>query len=428
MWLSAGAGAMWSDACRKALIACGINPDNFGRYKDRAKAQADARKKYTDKRIDDLAKRGEKHPTPCKYSGEGSSCTCYQTADALEHMKGDEWITLNSQSGHVSRNAFYQGEGARADPCSNTRPSPGNSGAYGYRDDDAFCMDHAGLRTGMEHYEICRREQRQNEHVGDGPMPLLPKDPPDGTSLREGAEGTASICVNGTASRRAGDDRYELFDPKDRLGKMSEKRIDRGETVDAARAKAAEELQEKEAKKAGDVAEKDAAKEKTPNSPSGGDEPSQKTKDKAVKCIADAWQASLKEMQSSAISEYGTAAKVKQDHVDKYNNQTPPPKPPAQTADDLPKDKKDAADAAAKKAVDDKQKELAAKGAESAGRAGDPPPKEPTEQQCLEYQANWLDQHQDGEGNCPPMQGSGGAGPPPQTTPRKEENTGATDE
>jgi hypothetical protein len=426
MWLSAGAGAMWSDACRKALIACGINPDNFGTYKDRADAQSAERAKYQEAQIDKLGGPAKKHPAPCKYAGASSKpsdCSCYQTPEALKEVGGDRWITLNSQSGHLSRNAFYQGEGARADPCSNIRPGPGNSGSYGYRDDAAFCMDHAGLRTGMEHYEICRREQRQNEHVGDGAMPVSPRNPPDGTSLREGVEGTARIVVEGTASRRGGDERYETFDPKDRLGKQSEKREERGDTVDAAREKAAKELQDKDAQKAGKVDSKDKAKPKTPNSPAGGDEPSQKTKDQAVKCIADAWEASLKEMQTSAITEYGTAAQVKQAHVDAYNGKKPAPKPPAKTADDLPKKEKAAADEAAKKAVDEKQKELEKKGAESAGRAGDPPPKEPTKEQCLEYQANWLEQHRDSAGSCPPMQGSGGGGPPPQTTPEGQKGS-----
>jgi len=423
MWIRGGGAGMWSEECKKALIACGINPEKFGTYDERAKAQSQARQEYAQKKIKEAGGEGKKHEPPCKYGGSGAKpgdCTCFRTPEALDEVGGDHWITLNSQSGHLSRNTFYQGEGARADPCSNVRPSPGNSGAYGYRDNDALCMDHAGLYTGMEHYEICRREQRQGEHVGDGPMPTSPKNPPDGTSLREGVEGSARIVVNGTASRREGDPKSEVFDPKSGLGKMSELREERGDRVDEARDKAAAELKAKEAEQAGKAGKKDAAKAQKPNSPSGG-RADEKTRDLAVKCISDAWQASLKEMQQTAVTEYGSAGaltqKAHEDAVKKHNASGAKPK--AKSYDDLPPAKKAEADKAAKDAIDARQKELEAKGAESAGRAGSPPPKEPTEKQCLEYQANWLAQHRDPAGNFPPMQGSGGPGPGPTTTRNK---------
>ena len=425
---------MWSEECKKALIACGINPDKFGTYDERAKAQSQARQEYAEKCIKRAGGPGKKHESPCSYGGSGATpgdCTCYRTPEALKEVGGDQWITLNSQSGHLSRNTFYQGEGARADPCSNIRPSAGNAGAYGYRDNDALCMDHAGLYTGMEHYEICRREQRQGEHVGDGPMPVSPKNPPDGTSLREGVEGSARIVVDGTSSRREGDPRSEMYDPKAKLGKMSDLREERGDRVDEARDKAAAELKAKEAEKAGKAGKKDAAKAEKPNSPSGA-QADQKTRDQAVKCISDAWQASLKEMQQTAVTEHSKEAELKQKAhqaaVDKHNSSKPPPKPKAKSYDDLPAEKKAAADKAAKDALEARQKDLEKVGAESAGQAGSPPPKEPTKEQCLEYQGNWLALRRDPAGNFPPMQGSGGAGPGPTTKPKGGKKPRSDDE
>ena len=109
------------------MIACGINPDDFGTYDQRAKAQSAAREDFQKRRCEQLAKDGQSHPAPCKFKGNPSSCTCYRSAEALESEKAQKWLYMNSQSGHLSLNHFYQGK--REDPCSGHPPSRNADGS-----------------------------------------------------------------------------------------------------------------------------------------------------------------------------------------------------------------------------------------------------------------------------------------------------------
>ncbi len=416
MWIRGGAAGLWSEACKAALIACGIDPNDFGTYDERARAQKDARDDYRKRRIDELEKAGKKHPAPCKYPGSDGKrdCECFQTAEALEKEGAHKWILMNSQSGHMSQNCFYQAPGKRADPCSNIRPSKSadgslNSGGYGYRDNDAFCMDHIGLRTGMEHYEICRREQQHRASLGDRPATMA--------DMRRGVEGTASIVVEGTASRRGGDSGFGDIDPLSKqVQNKSAARTERGELVDSARQKLAADMSAGASSEAQAAAGQQGAEGKKPNSVSGAG-PDDETKKAAVKCLADAWEQSIGEMQATAVTEHGSAQKIaaeeRQKELDAYDNSRKKGQKKADTFDDLPADRKKAAESRAAKRIQDRQDTLAKQGAESAGKANNPP----TEQDCLEYQANWLYQHQKPDGTYPPMQGAVGAGPPPTTHP-----------
>ncbi|WP_338866763.1 DUF2169 domain-containing protein [Myxococcus stipitatus] len=96
-----------------ALIACGIKPANFGTYDLRAKAPREARNEYRKRRINEAKGQG---PTPRPHEGScpmGSNpeaeCRCFEGDNAHKDPGIEKWMLVNSQSGHISQNAFYQG-------------------------------------------------------------------------------------------------------------------------------------------------------------------------------------------------------------------------------------------------------------------------------------------------------------------------------
>jgi hypothetical protein len=394
---------MFDSDCRAAMIACGINPDDFGTYDQRANAQSAAREDFQKRRCEQLAKDGQSHPAPCKFKGNPSSCTCYRSAEALESEKAQKWLYMNSQSGHLSLNHFYQGK--REDPCSNHPPSRNadgsmNGGGYGYRDNDALCMDHAGLHAGEEHYWVCRAEDAHRRDLGTNAA--VPQ-----SELERGVENSARVVVDRSQSAQGGAPNVE-----DGLtlaaGKTAEERAKHGALVDKARSQLAKDLAAAEGAQ-GAAGTGATQGQSPPNSPAGGGA-SKEDKDKAVECIKDAWKQAVQEMQATAVAEHSTAGRKSAAEVAAYNARNPNAK--VNSISEMPEPERSAAKGRVDAAVEKRQQELRDQHADTAGAKGEPPPKAPTEQDCLDYQGNWLYQNQRPDGTFPPMQGNTGPKPP----------------
>jgi hypothetical protein len=394
-WLKGGAGGLWSAACRAALIACGIDPDNFGDYDARAKAQAAERKKYRDQRMAEAKKKGKNkrpHEPSCPTGSDPKKmCQCVETEAALKEMGAERWNLANSQSGHISQNAFYQGH--RADPCSNIPPTSGNAGTYGYEDNKAFCMDHQGRANnpGTMHYEITNREAAfAQETAASGKTTV------NQAHIEKGVDGTAQIATEGAQSRQKGNG-----PAWDKDGTVSKERQEQGQLSDKAKDQQAKELAKKENK--GKKAKGSGrGKGKKANRPSQKG-PSKKDAKKARECIKDAWKQSLNEMRDNVVNEHSTAAKsaeCKKEIAD-HNKNRKKGQPEAKSYTDLPAARRKKVDAAVAKKVDARQKELEKNGAHNAGKTGPPP----SEAECLEYQANWLYNNRRANGTYPPLQG-----------------------
>lgn len=395
-WLKGGAGGLWSAACRAALIACGINPDNFGDYDARAKAQAAERKKYRDQRVAEARKRGKgrrPHEPNCPMGSDPKAlCQCVESEAALREMGAERWMLANSQSGHISQNAFYQGR--REDPCSNIPPTRGNAGTYGYQDNRAFCMDHQGRANnpGTMHYEITNRESAYAEDVANSGAKAVSQG-----QIEQGVMGTAQIATEGAQSRQRGNG------PKwDKQGALTRERRAEGQLSDKAKNQQAGELQKKE-NKAKDAKKSGKGRGKKPNAPSAKG-PTQKQAKKAVECIRDAWRQSLHELRDNVVNEHSTAARSAEckRQIKEHNANLKPGQRPARGYTDLPAARRRKVDAAVSSRVAARQKELERVGAHNAGKTGKP---HPTEEECLEYQANWLYNNRRANGTYPPLQG-----------------------
>ncbi|WP_224244454.1 hypothetical protein [Hyalangium gracile] len=418
IWLKGGAGAFWTAACRAALVACGINPENFGTYDQRADAQAKERKDYRDKRDGDAKKRGSKkrpHEPDCA-SRNGKTCSCVESANALKEMGPESWSLANSQSGHISQNAFYQG--ARADTCTNIPGEPGkHAGGYGYQDNKAFCMDHVGRSNdpGSDHFEITRREEQNKKYLQNKGVTKATM-----ADIENSARGTAEIAAKGGESRINGKPTEE---DKDR-GAITPERKAKARLIAKAREGQAKELAKKEnkGKRAG---RSGRSGRKKPSSPSGKKGLKQ-AQQKVVECIIDAWKQSLDEMRNDVVDKYSVAANSKacQEQIALHNKKLPPGARPAKTFSDLPKARRDKInrDPDVKKALDKRTKELQKKKADT-GPMGKGK-KSPTEEECLEYQANWLATHRAKDGGLLPMEGR--VPGKPKTTPTGFTNTNAS--
>ncbi|QSQ11628.1 hypothetical protein [Myxococcus landrumensis] len=406
-WLHGGALALWSAACKRALVACGINPANFGTYDLRAKAQAAERKKYREQRKKEANQRGKNkrpHEGNCGVGKDPKAlCMCIESDVAYFELGSEKWMLANSQSGHISQNALYQNE--RADPCSNVPPEGKHGGTYGYRDNKAFCMDHLGRANnpGTIHYEITNREsqfaasleRRKVKAVTEGVM-------------MEGAKGTAEVAAMGAGGRQNGKGKYTKND-KD-LGKMTPERIAEGKRSDEAKDHHAADLKANENASA-EAGASGKGKGKKPNAPSAK-KPTAKQVDKAVECISDAWKQSLDEMRNDVINEFSTAARSPEckKQIKEYKKTLPKDQRNKKIRyTDLPPERRAAVDASVNKktgnpkmsAVERDQKKLEKKGAKTAGEANNPP----TQKDCLQYQSNWLQQHRKADGSHTPMQG-----------------------
>lgn len=398
-WLKGGAGGLWSAACKAALIACGINPENFGDYDNRLNAQAKARADYREQRCKEAKQKGKKkrpHEPNCPMSSDGSlptkECKCIESEAALKELGGSQWMLANSQSGHISQNAFYQEH--RKDPCSNIKPTQGNAGTYGYQDNKAFCMDHQGRANnpGTMHYEVTNRESACAVHMSNQGTTGVSQ-----AQIEKGVEGSAQIASEGAQSRQKGNG--PKWDPP---GPVTKERKDQGQLSDKAKDMQAAELKKKE--NAGKKAKKSGkGKGKKPNAPSTKG-PTKAQSKKAVECIRDAWRQSLNEMRDNVVDEHSTVKKsaaLKQ-QLKEHNASLKPGEEKVKKYTDLPAARRKKVDAAVSKEVADRQKELEKLGAHNAGKIGNP---NPTKAECLEYQANWLYNNRKANGTYPPVQG-----------------------
>lgn len=117
-FLLKGAGALFSDACKAALMQAGYDPETFGSY-DHVKSKID----------------------------EAKAAVANGTATPAQEF------TAGCQSGHLVPNSTYQG--ARNDPCQNVGDPP-----LMYDCQLAPCMPHWGGANyyGTEHYLVTRME------------------------------------------------------------------------------------------------------------------------------------------------------------------------------------------------------------------------------------------------------------------------------
>jgi hypothetical protein len=449
-WVLAGGGGYWSAECRAALAACGIDPDNFGTYQQRAEAQKAAREGYQRQRVaeaEETPRRapGRDHVSGCVRSNparrKGTVCTCYEDASAFnDYLYGHNgappnpngsmqpWLTANSQSGHISGNAFYVASGSRkeGDPCANVRPTYASgqftsTGGYGYDGELAFCMDHYGRANnpGTSHNQITRREENQSESSfrppvqGPGFTAVATRERAS-LSQREieaGVRGTVDIALRGADSRANGGSVRDWDPVNDTM--TAQQRANSGALAEVQRQNARQLLQREAA--AGNVAAQQALAASGANGPSGSG-PTDEQRQIAEDCITAAWKKSLNEMRDEAIMKSSTAANSPEATaaINAYNAGPPPANPKIKQFRDLPPDRRQAVIDAVQPRVAQRQHELEQRGAQSAGRkgAGTNPP---TPKDCEEYQANWLLSQRTSSGRYPPVSGSpqGTNGPPP---------------
>jgi hypothetical protein len=249
-----GLDMVFSPACKKALLACGINPNSFDSYKRR--------------------KAAEKRAKAQLKSQAGS----HTTEKALK-KDPEKFLEANSQSGHMAQNAFFQGK--RDSPCTNVPPdnaSPGEAtdgGGYGYQMDTAPCTDHYGKSTqpGTVHYDITQLECKR------------------ATELRQLAKKNPDLRL----------DQADLKETVREAAKKAAKGPDAPETGGAT------------AKRVAKAQASQAAKGKDPKKPAGKG-PDAKTIDKAADCMADAWEEAINKQREECIARYSTDAKIEREN------------------------------------------------------------------------------------------------------------------
>jgi hypothetical protein len=357
LWVKGGGSGQFSDKCKKALKACGVDPDSFGSYSDRRKAQAKLRKQ-----------------------GKGKDVT----ADKMTGQRAQDYLTANSQSGHMAQNAWFQRPGGRDDACMNVPPANGKNNAgssFGYTCAGAPCTDHFGksnipgtchgnVSCKVEHDSFCKGGGGSRAGIGD---------------IEKQVKASSKEHVDANRDTKSAK-------PAD------QKKIDKLKNAQRA---TADHLQGKSTtgKTTGKAA---AAKGKKPNGPSGPG-PSQKTKDLAAKCEVARWKAMMAEMRAQAIndSEVGQVAEAKfgkpftkcsakerkealADVQKKNGTPLSPPNPPKGSGIPNPPETK------------------------PRGKDREPPDKKsakPTTGDCLEYQKNYLAMQMANSGSMPPWEG-----------------------
>lgn len=401
-WLKGGAGGMWSADCIAALVACGINPDSFGSYSARAKAQNAARTAYRERREKEAeahreGRGGRPHEASCpRGSSPEALCACHETEGAFRELGPERWFIANSESGHISQNAFYQRE--RDDPCSNMPPEGTHGGTYGYQMHTPLCMDHLGksTRAGTMHAEISEREAAREVLLRRAQALRVTEE-----ELTQNVRGTASLAARGSVARVRGTDPYMGRDLQSAV--TAERHAGAAQDQRAQRAHAAA-LRQKYAAQ-GVLTPTGEVAGRTPNSPSTRRTPEQDA-DEAVECITAAWKQALDEMRTDAINKHSTIAKSKacKAEVAAYKKSLPPEeRARVRGFTDLPPERQAKVERAAAPEVAARQAALTNAGAGTAGRTAEDG--SPTRQDCLEYQANWLHQKRRPDGTFPPMEG-----------------------
>ncbi|MGE0784921.1 MAG: hypothetical protein AB7S26_04470 [Sandaracinaceae bacterium] len=336
-------------ACKAALKACGVDPDAFGTYKSRLKAQQDARAQCKAEGI-----------TPSKLKKEDAGTFC----------------TANSQSGHMAQNAMFQSAGARADDCGNIAPNPFGDpkagSSFGYSCEGAPCVDHYGKSTlgGTCHGEVSRVVEGNQGWADRGavagePVPMGDPARKGGPTMEDQVRASARVHVDANREHNAGPA------PSDNPTKVAQ--LNNAQQMNADRM-----LGDDPKSKA--LAAQGATKGKKPAGASGPG-PSDEIKNFAAECEVTKWKAAMTQMRADAInnSPMGKAAQAKygkpftectqkqqkalvEEQAAQFGK--PPPNPPKSP------------------------KGLATPPNE--GARGDPKGTPPTEQDCRDYQGNYL--------------------------------------
>jgi hypothetical protein len=314
-----GLDVVFPGDCQAALLACGISPNSFDAYTKRASAEKRAR-----------AELGGKEAAA--------------TADALKKAGPEQYLTANSQSGHMAQNALLQGK--RDLPCTNIPPNDADpkkatdGGSYGYEMGTAPCTDHFGGSTeaGTTHDAITKLEAKRAAAMrADDPTKRL-----DQAELKDCVRDTAKVAAKGA-------------DPKGGTA--------RAQTLSDAQAAAAK-------------------KGQNPANPAKN-KPSAKTINKAADCMADAWEKLINAQREQCIAQHSTEAKI-----DKSKKGASPAAKEAAV-----KKRKEALD---KKLSDPEFQKKVRDRDESLSKDS---------KDCLEQQANWLKAYKDEHGKLPPVAG-----------------------
>jgi hypothetical protein len=360
IWVDAMGDAAKAAACVKALKECGVDPGSFGSYSQRLKAQNALRQAGKDKSVPNSKMKGK---------------------------RAQEYLTANSQSGHMAQNAWFQLPGGRDDACMNVPPANGTAGApsaYGYTCGGAPCTDHFGKSSvdGTCHGTVSIQVER-DKWGKTGSAADIDK-------ISTQVKASADVHVDAKRSQKNADPADKPY-------------VD---SLANAQQKTADHLQGKDSS-AGPAGGASPAK---PGSPAGasGPGPSAKTKQLAAECEVAMWKSMMEKMRANAINSSGIAKAAKADGaipkgkeftdlpaakqkelVEKYGKKQfgePPPAPKASSGIPKPPD------------------------AKPCGPDREPATKKPTKKDCLEYQKNYLAwQTANNTGNPPPW---GGQVPP----------------
>lgn len=351
MWaLGPGLGG-WSVDCAAALMACGVDPEGFGTYKERLDAQGLARKELG---------------------------TAHQSAEVLDDKGPELWLRANSQSGHQCQNACFTKH--RHDPCGNYPPTSGDPNApsaFGYDHDKAPSTDHHGKSSthGTTHGEISKHLDRQWEGKKTG-------EPLDFDALKRSTKENAEIHVDCNVQQK------DSTKPKKTIAAR----------INTAQQANAERLLKKNPDAEAALAAKFGTEPGSVSDPSNGG-PSAAVKDFAAECQAAKWEQDMATMRSNAINASPiakssaakqaiadhNAGKEEKDHIknftdlpqDKQKEVVDANRPGELSNDDPPK-------APANQNIDPPQK---AKGGQGRGK---PPNGTPTKADCRAAQGNYL--------------------------------------
>jgi hypothetical protein len=440
-WLRGGGAGFWSDDCQAALIACGINPDAAGGYKNVSDALQDARAEHRDKRIADAsASPGRDHESNCGLSprktGTRGDCTCYESPNVVAEMGAlnppatgpETWLLANSEAGHIGADGLMRtmGGSERGSACENQVP--------GYRPNDSFTVLHHGEASTYGMHNAVR--EREQEHEG-----YLKQRYPTGTippsEVDRGIENNARMTANYTG---AGPRYPELASEGDRRaidaannpnsasrGKASERpRRQREDAHRRSLAQATDNVRGQLTNDLRDRARADpsrahiAAKvDEFTNGPSSTT-PTKKAVEKAAKCIADKAKQTIHAMQRETVDTNSTVSQsqacadaIAAHNADRVRRGLPPPH--ATKFSDLPPN-------ARRDVLQRAQPEIAAR---EAALSTPPSPDTRTPAQrnadCLERQGNMLAPAMRNDGTFGPMVGGSPSNTP---NPSRRNRTG----
>lgn len=392
--IKAGGVEAGSAACAKALAACGINPKGFGSYSSVNKTQAAKRKELgaaSRKNAKGKKGKGKAHVPPCQ--GKPSQCRCHSSQYAKDNFTPEEYLHANSQSGHMSQDAFFRQPGGRFDPCQNHPPGKGHSGTMGYDGTKAPCMDHIGMSStaGSPHALVCQTEADFAKSQPKGPMTQA--------QIEAGVARSAAVAVTGS--------RWKYPDKEG--GKTTMTRV---KETDPKAGDIQREFSQKqiEAADSGKYGASGAAASKTPATNFNQLSNNEKL---AIACIVAEFRQGMADMRKNFEQDNGPAGNAKAQQKARAAYQKEHGACPSW---DKMSDEQKA------KACQSRMKELQGQPPFPKRNSAAPPtasqkaPGKPSKQDCREYQACWLTNQQLTKGKVPPMQPQNAHGYDPPTT------------